>query len=85
MTTTQELAAILAEIDRPGDCFVSGRTEFLVPRIEVNGVGPLALSLIPVQAKQLIKTATRAPFGRGNLSQPHELREGKRKRKNDGS
>ena len=65
MTITQELAKILADVDRPGDYFVSGREEFLVPRIQVEGVGPIALPLMPAQAKQLIKAATRAPFGRG--------------------
>jgi predicted 2-oxoglutarate/Fe(II)-dependent dioxygenase YbiX len=65
MTITQELAKILSQVDRPGDYFVSGRAEFLAPRIEVEGVGPIALPLLPTQAKQLIKAATRAPFGRG--------------------
>ncbi len=65
MIITQELAKILAEVDRPGDYFVSGRAEFLAPRIEVEGVGLIALPLMPAQAKQLIKAATRAPFGRG--------------------
>ena len=65
MTITQELAKILAADDRPGDYFVAGRAEFLAPRIEVDGVGLIALPLLPAQAKQLIKAATRAPFGRG--------------------
>jgi predicted 2-oxoglutarate/Fe(II)-dependent dioxygenase YbiX len=66
MTVTQELAKILADIDRPGDYFVTGRADFLTPRIEVDGIGPIALPLLPAQAKQLIKAATRAPFGRGS-------------------
>ena len=65
MNITQELANILGDVDRPGDYFVSGRAEFLAPRIEVEGVGLIALPLLPAQAKQLIKGATRAPFGRG--------------------
>jgi predicted 2-oxoglutarate/Fe(II)-dependent dioxygenase YbiX len=65
MNITQELANILAEVDRPGDYFVAGRAEFLALRIEVEGVGLIALPLLPAQAKQLIKAATRAPFGRG--------------------
>ena len=65
MNIPQELAKILAEVDRPGDYFVSGRAEFLAPRIEVDGVGQIALPLLPGQAKRLIKAATRAPFGRG--------------------
>jgi predicted 2-oxoglutarate/Fe(II)-dependent dioxygenase YbiX len=65
MTITQELAKILVEVDRPGDYYVAARAEFLSPRIEVEGVGLVALPLLPAQAKQLIMAATRAPFGRG--------------------
>jgi predicted 2-oxoglutarate/Fe(II)-dependent dioxygenase YbiX len=65
MTITRELAEILGDVDRPGDFFASGRAEFLAPRIEVEGVGPIALPLLPAQAKKLIKAATRAPYGRG--------------------
>ncbi len=65
MTITQKLAKILDDVDRPGDFFASGRAEFLAPRIEVEGVGPIALPLLPAQAKHLIKAATRAPYGRG--------------------
>ena len=66
MTLTRELADILAAVDRPGDYFVTGRADFLAPRIEVDGVGPVALPVLPAQARQLIKAATRAPFGRGS-------------------
>lgn len=65
MSITQKLAEVLGDVDRPGDFFVSGRAEFLAPRIEVEGVGPIALPLLPAQAKKLIKAATRAPYGRG--------------------
>ncbi len=65
MTITQKLADILSDVDRPGDFFASGRAEFLAPRIEVEGVGAIALPLLLAQAKQLIKAATRAPYGRG--------------------
>jgi hypothetical protein len=36
-----------------------------VPRLDVEGVGPIALPLLPVQAEQLIAAAERAPYGRG--------------------
>jgi hypothetical protein len=65
MSITEELAKILARVDRPGDFCVVGRTEMLAPRIEVKGVGTIALPLLAAQAKQLIKVATRAPYGRG--------------------
>ena len=35
------------------------------PGLEVDGVGTVALPLLPVQAEQLIAVAERAPFGRG--------------------
>ena len=66
MTITRELAKILGTVERPGDFFVSGRADFPMPRIEVEGVGPIALPFIPAQAKQLIKAASRAPYGRGS-------------------
>jgi predicted 2-oxoglutarate/Fe(II)-dependent dioxygenase YbiX len=65
MSITEELAKILARVDRSGDFYAVGRTELLAPRIEVEGVGPIALPLLAAQAKQLIKAATRAPYGRG--------------------
>ena len=65
MSIANELAEILLEVSRPGDFFVSGRVELPAPRIEVAGVGPIALPLLPAQAKGLIKAASRAPYGRG--------------------
>jgi len=65
MSITDQLAKILAGISRPGDYFVAGCTELLAPRIEVAGVGTVALPLLPAQAKALIKAASRAPYGRG--------------------
>jgi hypothetical protein len=60
-----DLAAALATINRPGDFFASGTAEMLAPRLEVEGIGPIAFPLLPIQAEQLIATAERAPFGRG--------------------
>jgi predicted 2-oxoglutarate/Fe(II)-dependent dioxygenase YbiX len=65
MSVTQELANILGEVSRPGDYYTTGRVEVFPPRIEIKGVGTIALPLLPAQARQLIKAATRAPYGRG--------------------
>jgi predicted 2-oxoglutarate/Fe(II)-dependent dioxygenase YbiX len=65
MSITEELAAILGHVDQPGDFYAAGRAELLAPKIEVEGVGPIALPLLASQAKQLIKAASRAPYGRG--------------------
>ncbi len=59
------LAALLATVQRPGDFVASGTAELMAPSIEVEGVGPVALPLLPVQAEQLIAAAERAPYGRG--------------------
>jgi hypothetical protein len=65
MSMVMEIARLLAEVSRPGDFFASGRAEFPLPRIEVEAIGPIALPLLPDQAKALIKVATRAPYGSG--------------------
>jgi predicted 2-oxoglutarate/Fe(II)-dependent dioxygenase YbiX len=62
---TTDLAAVLSAVSRPGDFFVSGTTEILAPRLEVEGVGPVALPLLPMQAEQLVAVAEHAPYGRG--------------------
>jgi predicted 2-oxoglutarate/Fe(II)-dependent dioxygenase YbiX len=60
-----EFAAVLSTVSRPGDFFVSGTTEILAPRLEVDGVGLVAMPLLPMQAEQLVAVAERAPYGRG--------------------
>lgn len=60
-----DLAALLSAVDRPGDFYVSGRMDAFAPRLDVGGVGVIALPLLPVQAKQLVAAAERAPYGRG--------------------
>src|SRR5215217_1644115 len=62
---TTELASLLSKVRRPGSFFVSGTTELLAPRLEVDGLGPIALPLLTAQAKQLIAAAEPAPYGRG--------------------
>ena len=59
------LADVLGTVRQPGDFFASGTTEIAAPRLEVDGVGVVALPLLPAQAEQLIAVAERAPYGRG--------------------
>ncbi len=61
----EALAALLRTVDRPGSFHASGTAELLPPSLEVEGVGPIALPLLPVQAAQLAAAAEPAPFGRG--------------------
>jgi hypothetical protein len=60
-----ELAALLGTVRRPGDFYAAGRAELLAPLLEVEGVGPVALPLLHVQAEQLVAVAEPAPYGRG--------------------
>ena len=64
----EELAELLRTVRRPGDFFASGRLELQTPRLTVDGVGQIALPLLPVQAEQLIAAAERAPYGRGEAT-----------------
>jgi len=60
-----ELASLLSTVRRPGDFFAAGAIELLAPSLEVEGVGPVALPLLPQQAKRIIGVAEAAPYGRG--------------------
>ncbi len=64
-TIASEFAEILNTVERPGDFYVTGMTAMFAPHLEVEGVGPVALPLLPVQAKQLVAVADQAPYGRG--------------------
>ena len=59
------LAEIVATVRRPGDFFVTGTAELRAPVLEVEGVGRVALPLLPAQAVQLAAVAEPAPYGRG--------------------
>lgn len=59
------LAAVLQTVQTPGDFFAAGECALHVPLIEVEGIGQIALPLLPAQAAQLIAAAERAPYGRG--------------------
>lgn len=62
---TSELARLFDTIKNPGDFYVSDSVEMFAPRLEVDGVGPIALPLLPAQAERLVAVAERAPYGRG--------------------
>ena len=62
----KDLAALLQEVSRPGDFYAAGTLDIHTPRLEVEGVGVIALPLLPVQAAQILEVAERAPYGRGS-------------------
>jgi predicted 2-oxoglutarate/Fe(II)-dependent dioxygenase YbiX len=60
-----EFADVLSTVSRPSAFCVGGTEQILAPGLAVEGVGPIALPLVPVQAEHLIAAAERAPYGRG--------------------
>jgi hypothetical protein len=60
-----DLVELLDAVRRPGDFCTSGTIELLAPSLEVEGVGPVALPLLPLQAEQIAAAAEQAPYGRG--------------------
>lgn len=62
---TKQLANILQGLQSPGNFYASGTLELFPPCLEVKQVGRISLPLLPVQAKQLIEVAERAPYGKG--------------------
>jgi predicted 2-oxoglutarate/Fe(II)-dependent dioxygenase YbiX len=62
----QALADLLASVQRPGGFHVAGSFDIHPPRLEVEGVGPIALPLLPAQAEALVAGAEQAPYGRGS-------------------
>jgi hypothetical protein len=64
-TLATDLPELLASVNRCGDFFTQGAIAIHPPGLRVDGVGSIALPLLPVQAGQLIAIAERAPFGRG--------------------
>ncbi len=61
----RELPEILQSVSSPGRFSVFGATEIFLPRIDVDGVGPVALPLLPEQADRLAAVSSPAPYGLG--------------------
>jgi predicted 2-oxoglutarate/Fe(II)-dependent dioxygenase YbiX len=64
-SSVTQLADLLGKTRRPGDFYARGKVELLSPSLSVQGVGPIALPLLPGQAEQLAAGAEQAPYGRG--------------------
>ena len=68
VSIASELSSLLGTVRRPGDFWTSGTAVLGVPSLEVDGVGQVALPLLPVQAGQLIACAEPAPYGSGEAT-----------------
>jgi predicted 2-oxoglutarate/Fe(II)-dependent dioxygenase YbiX len=61
-----DFAETLSRVRRPSGFCVAGTEQMLAPGLAVEGIGPVALPLLAMQAEQLIAVAERAPYGRGS-------------------
>jgi len=61
----KSLEDLLGTVQRPGDFVAVGSLEAPMPRIEVEGAGLLSFPVPAAQVQDVIRVATRAPYGRG--------------------
>lgn len=61
---TEQLFECLSGIKTPGNFYATGVIDAFPPALEVEGVGRIALPLLPEQAERLIAAAERAPYGK---------------------
>jgi hypothetical protein len=61
----EPLEDLLRTVVRPGDYFVVGSLEAPMPRLEVEGAGLISFPVPAGQIHDVIRVATRAPYGRG--------------------
>ena len=59
------LEKLLRSVDRPGDFCAHGRLFAPMPRLVVEDVGVVSFPVPEAQARALIETAERAPYGKG--------------------
>lgn len=65
VTLPQQLLNVLTRVKTPKAYCVSGLLPTVRPRLEIGGLGPITLPLTKRQAKELIKRARQAPYGKG--------------------
>lgn len=65
MTDADRLLDLLDRLEPAGDFCTWGALPMMLPGLEVEGVGPVPLPIQPAQARELVRVAAQAPYGRG--------------------
>ena len=65
-TVKDNLLRVLSRIKHSGDFCVGGSIEMPMPALKIEGVGMIALPLIPFQADAIKKVSMQASYGRGS-------------------
>lgn len=64
-TVASRILSIIGDIDRPAEFCTSGPCLAVLPGLQVDRVGDIALPLGAPVAKALIKLCRQAPYGKG--------------------
>jgi hypothetical protein len=62
----KQLLSVLEEIKGSGSFLSTDSKPFLFPGLEVQGIGEIGFPVNPLEIKEMIKTAHKAPFGKGS-------------------
>ena len=62
----KQLIDILETIEGNGSFVTSGQKKLIVPGMNIDGIGEVGFPLNQIQIDALIKTAHKAPFGKGS-------------------
>ncbi|MDR3695316.1 hypothetical protein [Mucilaginibacter sp.] len=62
----EQLLSVLDEIKGSGSFVTTDSKPFVFPGLEVRGVGEIGFPVNPLQIREMIKTAHKAPFGKGS-------------------
>lgn len=65
-TYANKMLNILHRIEGSGDFETSGVKKLHSPGLYINGVGEIGMPIAPIMAKEMIKVAHKAPFGKGS-------------------
>ncbi|MFN0203750.1 MAG: 2OG-Fe(II) oxygenase [Bacteroidia bacterium] len=65
-TITEDILEFIKNITSNGTYSAFGKKDFILPRLSIKGFGELALPITELQARELIKAAHKAPFGKGS-------------------
>ncbi len=63
---TEDITKLVNNINGNARYYSAGNKAFIIPRLHINGIGEIPFPLTAVVAKEIIKQAKQAPFGKGS-------------------
>lgn len=62
----EKILKVLKEIKGSGSFVSTNNSQFIFPDLEIKGVGEIGFPVSPIEVKEMIKVAQKAPFGKGS-------------------